>query len=718
MKRHWLRSNAGALFAGVGVVLLASLGYRFRVYLPTTVALCLIAVALLLRGTRTSREPVSSELEEAARIEARARQIQRELSTAVDMIPAQVWSTLPDGTVDYVNRHWLEYTGRSLEDVVPGGWVNVLHPDDRAALLELRRTALARGEPYEAETRVRRADGQYRWHIRRVVPLRDRRGQLVRWYGIGTDIEDLKQAEAKLAESERRYRNIFLSAGVSIWEEDYSEVRAAIDALKAEGVTDVPEYLEAHPEFVRRAVSLVKLIDVNSTTLTLFEARSKDEVLASLERVFLPETEQAFAAVLVALAEGRTSFEAETVVRTLQGHRRDVLFTIVFPRDTASFRSVLVTLIDITERRRLDTELRRSQAYLIASQEVGNTGSWARRISTGKIYWSDEVFRIFGLDPATTVPSRAAATRLWHPDDRERADRTIDDAGREKRGYAMDLRIVRPDGSLRYVHIRGQPVFDPSGETDEYIGVVMDITHRKRTERALRRARERALEARFAAVLEERTRLARDIHDTLLQGFTGISLKLLATVHRVSGPPESVTALKDLVGLAQQTLTDARRAVWDLRSPALAAGDLPTAVRTTAEDTVRGTALELTYEVSGSQRPVDAEVEAVVVRVAQEAVTNVIKHAEARTVLIRLSFEARLVRLSVSDDGRGFAVASDFESYGGHWGLLGMRERTSQIGGRLSLRSNPGRGTEVELLAPYAVRDRSPHSGLASSSMS
>jgi signal transduction histidine kinase len=142
------------------------------------------------------------------------------------------------------------------------------------------------------------------------------------------------------------------------------------------------------------------------------------------------------------------------------------------------------------------------------------------------------------------------------------------------------------------------------------------------------------------------------------------------------------------------------------------------AVRTTAEDTVRGTALELTYEVSGSPRPVDAEVEAVVVRVAQEAVTNVIKHAEARTVLIRLSFEARLVRLSVSDDGRGFAVASDFESYGGHWGLLGMRERTSQIGGRLSLRSNPGRGTEVELLAPYAVRDRSPHSGLASSSMS
>ena len=166
----------------------------------------------------------------------------------------------------------------------------------------------------------------------------------------------------------------------------------------------------------------------------------------------------------------------------------------------------------------------------------------------------------------------------------------------------------------------------------EFMGVVMDVTDRKRAERALRRARERALEARFAAVLEERTRLARDIHDTLLQGFTGIALKLVAAINRVTEPPESVVALRDLVGLAQQTLTDARRAVWDLRSPALAGGDFPAALRTAAEDCVRGTKLELEYDVGGPPRPVDPDVEAVVVRVAQEAIANVVKHADARTV--------------------------------------------------------------------------------------
>jgi signal transduction histidine kinase len=97
-----------------------------------------------------------------------------------------------------------------------------------------------------------------------------------------------------------------------------------------------------------------------------------------------------------------------------------------------------------------------------------------------------------------------------------------------------------------------------------------------------------------------------------------------------------------------------------------------------------------------------------VVRVAQEAVTNVVKHAQARTVRVRLSFETRRLRLSVIDDGRGFTVETDFHAYGGHWGLLGMRERASQIRGKLSLRSTPGHGTELVLLVPYSVRRSSP----------
>jgi signal transduction histidine kinase len=249
-------------------------------------------------------------------------------------------------------------------------------------------------------------------------------------------------------------------------------------------------------------------------------------------------------------------------------------------------------------------------------------------------------------------------------------------------------------------------VFDQIGNTDEFIGVV---------ERALRRARERALEARFAAVLEERTRLARDIHDTLLQGFTGIALKLVAATSRVTEPPESVVALRDLIGLAQQTLIDARRAVWDLRSPSLEGADFPAALRSAAEDCVRGTELRFEYDIGGPPRPVDQEIEAVMVRVVQEAITNVVKHAIAQTVRVRLSFETRSVRLSVIDDGRGFVLDPDLHTYGGHWGLLGMRERASQVHGKLSVRSTPGYGTELVLRVPYTVRHETAAAGLSRS---
>jgi len=211
-------------------------------------------------------------------------------------------------------------------------------------------------------------------------------------------------------------------------------------------------------------------------------------------------------------------------------------------------------------------------------------------------------------------------------------------------------------------------------------------------------------------VTDERTRLAREMHDTLLQGFTGVALQLVAAANRVTGPPEAIAGLSDVVSLAQRTLEDARRAVWDLRAPGSASADFSAAVRAVAEDGIRHAGLTLDYGVGGAPRAVEPDVEAVVLRVLQEAITNIVKHAAARTVEVKLSFGSRGVRLSVSDDGRGFVVDPDFRAYGGHWGLLGMRERASQVHGKLRIRSKPGEGTEIVLLVPYAIRRGSPPS--------
>jgi PAS domain S-box-containing protein len=122
--------------------------------------------------------------------------IEERLRLIIDTIPTIVWRKLPDGSADFLNRNFREYTGLSLEDGLGWGWMNAFHPDDR--LIEEWRTALAAGKPFAKEARLRRSDGQYRWFLIRAVPLRDEQGNIVHWYGTSTDIEDLKRAEDRI----------------------------------------------------------------------------------------------------------------------------------------------------------------------------------------------------------------------------------------------------------------------------------------------------------------------------------------------------------------------------------------------------------------------------------------------------------------------------------------------------------------------------------------
>jgi signal transduction histidine kinase len=215
------------------------------------------------------------------------------------------------------------------------------------------------------------------------------------------EIAERGRVEEELRESERRYRSIFQGAGVSIWEEDFSQVKAAIDDLKSRGVHDFRQYLAAYPEFVRQAILMVKLIDVNDATVKMLEAESKEEILVSLDRVFLPETEEVFAGELLALWEGRTYFESETVLRNLKGDKLSVLFTITFPPEPSKFDSVQVSIMDITERKRAEEALDKAQAELAHLTRMMTMGELAASIA-------HEVNQ-----PLTAVITNANASMRW-----------------------------------------------------------------------------------------------------------------------------------------------------------------------------------------------------------------------------------------------------------------------------------------------------------------
>src|SRR6516165_2974184 len=119
----------------------------------------------------------------------------------VDAIPAMAWSCLPDGTCDFLNQRWCDYTGLSHHQAVGWGWSSTIHPKDHDEVLAKWREILASGEPSEVEARVRRSDGEYRWFLIRAEPFRDKHAKIVRWYGTNIDIDDRKRAEQRLRQS-------------------------------------------------------------------------------------------------------------------------------------------------------------------------------------------------------------------------------------------------------------------------------------------------------------------------------------------------------------------------------------------------------------------------------------------------------------------------------------------------------------------------------------
>jgi PAS domain S-box-containing protein len=124
----------------------------------------------------------------------------------VDSIPALIHTARPDGCIDYFNRPGLDYLGATLDDVTGSKWTAFVHPEDVDGIVAQWRACLVSGENFEYETRIRRANGEYRWHLVRGVPLRDEAGNIVKWYGVVTDIEDRKRAEDKIREQESELR--------------------------------------------------------------------------------------------------------------------------------------------------------------------------------------------------------------------------------------------------------------------------------------------------------------------------------------------------------------------------------------------------------------------------------------------------------------------------------------------------------------------------------
>jgi PAS domain S-box-containing protein len=378
------------------------------------------------------------------------------LRLVIDTIPAHAWSARPDGSVDFVNQRFLEFTGRSSEDVLGWGWGSLVHPDDLTRYLAEWQAAVATGKPTESEARVRRMDGEYRWLLIRNVPLHDDSKNIAKWYGTAIDIEErhraedaLRRSQAYLAEAQRLSKTgsfgWCVSTGQFTWSEETYKIFEYDRAVK---LTLESVFRRIHPE------------DRDLVQQTIGRAAEARANLDFEHRLLMPDGSVKYLHVLARALEA--------------------------PWENLEYVGAVT---DVTAAKQTEETLRQSEAYLAEAQRLSHTGSWAWSVGAERQFWSVETFQIFGLDPNATAPTRESFLRLVHPDDRATIE-LVETELYKGNDAEYNYRLILPDGSIKYITSVTHPIRNDSGQVIEFVGTVMDVTERKRAEEERERLRQ------------------------------------------------------------------------------------------------------------------------------------------------------------------------------------------------------------------------------------
>jgi signal transduction histidine kinase len=372
-----------------------------------------------------------------------------------------------------------------------------------------------------------------------------------------------------------------------------------------------------------------------------------------------------------------------------------------------------------------EAALRASAADLTRVERVGRLGRWEWDLTTGVHVWSAEAHRLLGTPAGGSPPTFATLLAAVHPADRSAVDRAVHAALAAGTVFRLDHRVRLPDGAERTVHQEGAPVWDEAGRKVRLVGTLQDVTEQRTLEARVEEIAERHRAAtdvadargRLGASRElERLRLARELHDGPLQDLIAISYELAGS-ERATGNGPAATVLAPGV-MRRQVLAvvgQLRGVIGELRPPGLLELGLVAALEGYVASLRRHGDPSLPAIVLAADDPwvgLPEPVALALFRIAQEAVRNAIRHADARTVCIRLRHEGGDVALEVEDDGRGFAMPARLNDLtrAGHFGLVGLAERVDQACGTLAIRSSIGAGTRIAvrlpLVAPVGADDR------------
>ena len=603
----------------------------------------------------------------------------------MEAIPGFIWSALPDGRVEFSNQRWLDYTGLALDQVRGGGLAEAIHPLDKSDFQEKWRAALTQEISFETEVRMRRRDGSYRSFVIRAVPRRGAGGQIIGWYGINTEIEELKRAQEEPQKQAFRLDDLFAQAP-----------EAAV-VLRMDG----------------------RIVRVNKEFTRMFGYEAEEVLQRPIDDLIVPE----------ALVEGAQEYtdelrhggrvEVETVRRRKDG--RDVRVSILaVPVTTASGEQIANYAIyrDITEQKRAEERLRESEARF---QEMADTAPvliWMTGTDGLCNYFNKPWLEFTGRSMEQEVGTG------WiegvHPDDVQGCFDGFLPAFHARKSFRMKYRIRRADGEYRWVIESGIPRYTGAGEFAGYIGSNIDITDLKRAEEE--RERLRQLEADLAHInrVSMMGELAASLAHEIKQPIAAAVINAKACVRWLRRDAPDIAEASEA---ASRMVNDATRAADILdRVRSLYRRDTTQRELVDVNEIIREMIVLLHDKANRNSISIRTELDAGLATITadrvqlQQVLMNLMLNGfEAMkdtsgelTVTSKKTADGQLL-ISVSDSGIGIApdrADRIFEAFfttkpqGTGMGLSISRKIIESHGGRLWASANPGRGATFQFTLP------------------
>lgn len=572
----------------------------------------------------------------------------RTFSYVVEQSPASVYIANPSFEIVYVNQKFTEVTGYSREEVL-GKHPRFMRSEQNPPNLyeEIGKT-IGDGGIWRGELCSRKKNGELYWESALIAPIKDKQGTITHFVALKEDITERRQAGMALRESEEKYRTLFMNMAeeVHFW------------------------------ELIRDDAGQIKtwrLVDANPPTLKSWR-KSLDEIKGKTSDELFPGSTNQFMAVIQKIMTGGVSHSFENYSPELDKYFQ---FTCV------PFGNYFIsTGVDVTSLKKEQEALRESEERFRQVTDTIDQVFWMSDVTKSKmIYISPGYERIWGR----TCQSLYDSPRTWldaiHPDDRQR----VLDAAITKQSigqYNVEYRIIRPDGTERVIHDRSFPIKDPAGKVYRIVGVADDITERRRLEHQV-----------LEIGTREQRRIGQELHDDICQWLSGTAM--LAGVlakDLTKDSPANAPKAQEIADYTQHTLHSLRLLARGLTPAVIESEGLVAALSGLALHVEKIFHVRCSCDCARTIVVRNQIAALQLYRIAQEAITNAVKHGGAREVRITFRVHDNFVTMAVCDNGRGMPK-SMLQTMG--MGLQTMRYRAESIGGTLEIRPGPDGGTEV-----------------------